>query len=600
MRPGLTFVNAYGPTEAAVIATYAELDESTPLPPPIGRPMPNFQVYVLDTDLNPVPVGVTGELHIGGAGVPRGYLNRPELTSQRFIPDPFTPGGRLYKTGDLVRRRPDGSISFLGRVDHQVKIRGLRIELGEIETAIARHPAVTQAIVTVTADPAGGKQLTAYLRTAPATGSAQALDLAAMRAYLARILPGYMIPSHLIAVEEFPVTASGKIDRSALPVPDQRPASAEWQAPATFTESVLTDLYAAVLDRGQVGAADSFFDLGGSSLSVMRLVDLISSETGADVAAANVFLYPTPRELAAKIDAIRSGTGTSAGSGPLIELTDGPGELPLVLIHAIGGTVFDYTRLARELAGTFMVYGLEAPGLRQPDAIAGSLAHLASDYAEFISAAIPDGPYRLAGWSMGGVIAFEVARQLQQAGAPVGLLALLDAPFAVPGARQPGPAQADDAQLAGRFIADATRSLGWDTADPPDPATSTAAEQLRWLAERLTTGRLTTGRLTTGDSEAADGRAATTRLRQRFDVFQAHTRMLAGYRPATPAVRAPALIVSADRSPNARAAALWPSVLAGPVSTLHVDGDHYTFLRPPLVGSVGASILQWHENPPAD
>ena len=273
LRPGLTFVNDYGPTEATVTATFMELDAGTPLPPPIGRPSkPNYRAYVLDPHLNPVPVGVTGELHIGGAGVARGYLNRPDLTNQRFIPDPFTPGHRLYKTGDLARRRPDGTIVFAGRIDHQVKIRGLRIELGEIETTLTTHPAITQAIVTVTTDPAGHPQLTAYLRPQPDTTP----DPADLRTHLARTLPAYMIPAHFTTIDAFPLNTSGKINRAALPAPDRVPASSNRAAPTTFIENVLVDLYASVLNRDQIGAADSFFDLGGNSLQVMRLVDMIN------------------------------------------------------------------------------------------------------------------------------------------------------------------------------------------------------------------------------------------------------------------------------------------------------------------------------------
>jgi len=187
---------------------------------------------------------------------------------------------------------------------------------------------------------------------------------------------------------------------------------------------------------------------------------------------------------------------------------------------------------------------------------------------------------------MGGVVAFEVARHLEQDGADACLLALLDPPFALPDARRPGQALTDEARLAGLFVADAIRGLGWDRAEPPDPVTSTATEQLRWLADRLATG----------DLETADDRDTTARLRRRFDVFAAHSRLLAGYRPARPALRAPTLIVSASRSPNAPATALWPRVLAGPVRTVSVDGDHYTFLRPPLVAEVGATMLRWHND----
>jgi acyl-coenzyme A synthetase/AMP-(fatty) acid ligase len=196
IRPGLRFVNDYGPTETTVTATSMDLDASTPMPPPIGRPLQNYQAYVLDGRLSPVPTGATGELHIGGAGVARGYLNRPALTAQRFVADPFRPGGRLYKTGDLVRRREDGTIVFLGRRDHQVKIRGLRIELGEIEAALAAHPAVAQAVVLVVPGPAGDPQLAGYLRAEPGAVA----DPAGLRSHLAAALPSYMIPTHLITV----------------------------------------------------------------------------------------------------------------------------------------------------------------------------------------------------------------------------------------------------------------------------------------------------------------------------------------------------------------------------------------------------------------
>ena len=299
MRPGLRLVNGYGPTEATVIATCAELDATTPLPPPIGFPTrPNYRVYVLDPHLNPVPAGATGELHIGGASVARGYLNRPELTRQRFIPDPFgpAPSARLYKTGDLVRRRPDGSIVYLGRIDDQVKIHGLRIELGEIEAALATHRAIAQAVVTVVTSPAGDSELAAYLRPAPG-GTISEQDV---RAHLARTLPATMIPAHLTTISQFPLNASGKVDKRALPSPRQQPpAAADYVAPATLIEMMLVDIYAGLFGTDKVGATDSFFDLGGNSLTVMRLVSVLDNELEVDVGAAAVFLAATPRQLAA-------------------------------------------------------------------------------------------------------------------------------------------------------------------------------------------------------------------------------------------------------------------------------------------------------------
>jgi amino acid adenylation domain-containing protein len=296
VRPGLRFVNAYGPTETTVIATYQELDGSV-YPPPIGLPTwPNYRAYVLDGYLNPVPAGVLGELYIGGAGVSRGYLNRPDLTKERFIPDPFSsePGARLYKTGDLVRRRPDGSIVFVGRVDDQVEIRGLRVELGEIETALTAHPDVSQAVVTVVTDPAGEKQLAAYLRREQGTEP----DPADLRAHLARTLPAYMIPAYVAILEELPLTAHGKIDKAALPAPGpQSPAG--HVGPATLIETMMADMFATLLSLERVGATDSFFDVGGDSLKVMRLISMMADELEVDLGVAEVFLAPTPRQLAA-------------------------------------------------------------------------------------------------------------------------------------------------------------------------------------------------------------------------------------------------------------------------------------------------------------
>jgi amino acid adenylation domain-containing protein len=574
IRPGLCFVNDYGPTETTVSATFMELDSATVLPPPIGRPYwPNYQAYVLDARLNPVPAGVTGELHIGGAGVTRGYLNRPELTRERFIPDPFRPGNgaRLYKTGDLVRRRPDGTIVFLGRADGQVKVRGLRIELGEIETALAACPGIAQAVVMVVTDPAGDPQLAGYVRAEPGA----APDLTDVRGRLGRTLPGYMIPAHLITVTEFPLNTSGKIDKKALPgpawaaagpVPDGGPA-----AVATGTEAVLAELFATVLGRDRVGAQDSFFDLGGSSLAVMRLVDAIAGRLGADVGVATIFVHPTPRQLAASLAADAGRPG--AARGPLTKLAGGGGHPPLILIHPIGGTVFGYAQLARELAGSFDVYGLEAPGLSQPGATAASLGALVADYAGRIRAAQPDGPYRLAGWSMGALIAFELARALERDGAEVSLLVLLDPPFDFPESGAGGADPDSPGRLAGRFVADAARILGAG-AERPDPETASAADQLAWLA----------GAVADSDPDVL------ARLRTGFEVFSQHTRMLPGYTPDGPPVRAPALIVSADQSPNAVFRPRWPALLDGPAATLPLASDHYAFLRPPLVAEVARAI----------
>jgi acyl-coenzyme A synthetase/AMP-(fatty) acid ligase/acyl carrier protein len=301
LRPGLHFYNGYGPTEAAIGSCFMEIDGSV-FPPPIGRPKPNYQAYVLDAHLRPVPVGVVGELHVGGAGVTRGYLNRPELTEQRFVPDHFRPGvpeARLYKTGDLVRRNPDGTIVFVGRVDGQVKIRGLRVELGEVEAAILAHGGVAQAVVTVAEDRAGEKQLVGYVRSVPGGPADTAVNLAELRQFLGQRLPTYMVPTHLIPVDSVPLTSNGKIDRTALPRLDEvgGAAEAEFVAPRTMLEALVADIYAGLLGHEQVGIDASFFDLGGNSLQAMQLVTHLRDELAVDVDVSTVFLAPTTRQL---------------------------------------------------------------------------------------------------------------------------------------------------------------------------------------------------------------------------------------------------------------------------------------------------------------
>jgi acyl-coenzyme A synthetase/AMP-(fatty) acid ligase len=295
LRPGLRMCNGYGPTEVTIGATMMELRPDDISPPPIGMPKPNYRAYVLDTHLNPVPVGVAGELHLGGPGVARGYLNRPELTAEKFVDDPFAdePGARMYRTGDLVRRRPDGNIVFLGRIDGQVKIRGLRVELGEIETAIAAHEAVAQAVVVVRDDPAGDKQLVGYARLAPEGPGVSVADL---RQYLSQRLPGYMVPAHILVLDSFPLNASGKIDRTKLPEPSAESVGT-FVAPRTLIETVLADMYATLLKIERVSVDDSFFDLGGNSLQAMRLITKLRTDLAVDADVTAVFLAPTPGQL---------------------------------------------------------------------------------------------------------------------------------------------------------------------------------------------------------------------------------------------------------------------------------------------------------------
>ncbi|GAA3003527.1 hypothetical protein GCM10020229_14360 [Kitasatospora albolonga] len=298
-EPGVPFrmSNQYGPTEFSVTTTSADLgpEPSPGALPPIGRPAANNRAYVLDAYLRPVPVGATGELYLAGAGITRGYLGRPGLTAERFPACPYGPAGeRMYRTGDLVRWRPDGQLAFLGRADQQVKIRGLRIELGEIEALLTRHPDVAQTALLVREDRPGDRRLVAYL-----TGH-RPLEAGELAAYAAEWLPAYMVPAAFVQLDALPLTPNGKLDRRALPAPEL-PERGEGRAPRTTTERLLCEVYAELLGADGVSIDDSFFDLGGHSLLVTRLISRVRTALGAELTVRAVFEAPTVAELVGRL-----------------------------------------------------------------------------------------------------------------------------------------------------------------------------------------------------------------------------------------------------------------------------------------------------------
>jgi amino acid adenylation domain-containing protein len=300
-------VNHYGPTENTVVSTCAEVhtQSASNAAPPIGRPLPNTRAYVLDRHLQPVPIGVPGELLLGGAQLTPGYWNRPDLTAEQFIPDPFStePRARLYKTGDLVRWLPEGDIEFLGRIDNQVKIRGFRIELGEIEAGIARHPAIREAVVLAREDTPGDKRLVAYLVADHA--SANLAD--ELRALLRTVMPGHMVPAAFVLLESFPLTPNGKLDRKALPAPDAAAYTARgYEAPVGEIETALAQIWCDVLKLERVGRHDHFFELGGNSLVAMQVVSRVRQRLITELPLRELFAASSVARLAARIEVLRA------------------------------------------------------------------------------------------------------------------------------------------------------------------------------------------------------------------------------------------------------------------------------------------------------
>ncbi len=437
---GVGFLSSYGPTEATVTTTVFQttsdrvLQSPAAADAPLGRPLPGARVYLLDGHGEPVPIGAAGEACIGGTGVTRGYLHDPRLTADRFQPDPWSaqPGARLYRTGDLAQRSPDGTLRFLGRRDHQVKLRGYRVELGEVEAAIGSHPGIRDKVVLLREDVPGDHRLVAYV----VPERPEELRAEELRAHLSGSLPDYMVPSHIVPLPELPLLPSGKVDRAALPAPDVfRGRQRERAAPRTPTELALVPLWQELLQVRPLGVRDDFFALGGHSLLSVRLMAMIRSRLGRDLPLAVLFEAPTIEHLAHRLDEIDGGQAWS----PLVALQPQGTKPPFFCVHPIGGGVVGYHHLARYLGPDQPFYGLQAPGLEsQGSAPHLSIEEMAASYLAAARNVRPRGPYLLGGASFGGVIAFEMAQQLVRQGEEVALLVLIDTP--VPPGRQDTPA----------------------------------------------------------------------------------------------------------------------------------------------------------------
>ncbi|WP_370683506.1 amino acid adenylation domain-containing protein [Pseudomonas syringae pv. atrofaciens] len=587
--PGFAVVNNYGPTETTVVASSGRMQPGKVLH--IGKPVTHARLYVLDSRGQPVPLGVPGELYIGGAGVARGYLNRADLTAERFLDDPFSDrsGARMYRSGDLVRWLSDGTLEYLGRNDDQVKIRGVRIEPGEIEQHLAQCPGVGEAVVTTQRLDDGTLRLVGYFTRRDAS-----LNSAALRAHLLGQLPEYMVPAVFVGLDALPLTQNGKVDRKALPAPDLAAlANLAYQAPSTALEERLADLWAEVLEVGKIGRHDSFFELGGHSLSAIRLVSLLQ-KAGVSLTLAELFQHPSVAALAGLLDQ-RPGSPDEARE--VITVRAGGSESPLFLLHDFTGLDAYFPVLGQHLQGDFPIYGLPGIGLGQQQL--RTMECLAARMVERIRQVQPRGPYRLAGWSFGGVLAYEVATQLLGMDEAVTFLGLIDS--YVPRLTDQGKARWQGPDLLERQL------LSHCTAHWQAQAGEGAARlaRLTSLSEQAPLPDFATllqlcrdeGLLYEELALASDQQ-----LHHYLDREVAHGQALAHYQLES--LSLPIHLFRAEQRPMAPIGSSstlgWGEILSADLlRCVDVPGDHMTMMQAPHVAVLGLSIVQALHSAPA-
>lgn len=589
-------LHVYGPTENTTFSSW-QLIEQVPAEAttvPIGHPIANSTMYILDRHLNPVPVGVPGELYVGGDGLAREYWQRPELTAEKFIegkkgrkgereigeeclpysptpPLPFSPP-RLYKTGDIARYLPNGAIEFLGRRDHQIKLRGFRIELGEIEAALLAHPALQECVVLATKE--ADKRLLAYYTLASTT----APTVAELRDFLRQRLPDYMLPAVFCPLEEMPLTPNGKVDRQRLPQPETVASSQrEFVQAKDDLELQLTRLWEQTLNLKPIGVRDNFFELGGHSLLAVRLFSALETMFGHRLPLATLFQHPTIEQLA---EVIRQ-HGWQSSWQSLVALRPQGTKLPFFCVHAVGGNVLEYHELAQHFVGDHPFYALQAVGMDGKQPPLRNIEAMAAHYIQEIRHLQPHGPYHLGGRSFGGAVAFEMARQLRAAGEEVGLLAMLD-----------------------------TYPLGWKTLLP---AAEAAQHEKRFLHLRINRhlDHLRQANLR-GKCAYVFGKVEYKKrkylnrwwqLRQQFrsgqpaslrhalrEVEEFNYLAAKQYAPQVYPGRVTFFCATEEVSLEENVFG-WQQLAAGGVEIVRVPGDHQTMIKPPHVQTLAASLL---------
>ncbi len=412
--------NMYGPTETTVWSTCCRVESFEDIH--IGRPIGNTQLYILDQTLQPTPIGVPGELMIGGDGLARGYFQRLELTEEKFIPNPFRKGEKIYRTGDLAKYRPDGIVECLGRVDFQVKIRGFRIELEEIETVLSQQSGIKQAVVIAREDIPGDKRLVAYVQA----DTSSKLNPDELRGALRSKLPEYMVPATLVTMDTLPLTPNGKVDRKALPEPEQtetRIPDGDFHPPQGEKEKKLADIMQSLLRVSQVGRNDNFFDLGGHSIIAVSLFNKIEQIFGKRLQLATLFRSGTVKLLAIELE--KDDERLEEWSS-LVPIQPQGSKSRFFCVHGAGGNVLFYRILSQKMGDNYPFYGLQSQGQDTKTQPLTTIEEMARKYVEEIKSIQPTGPYHLGGYCLGGTIAYEMAQILRKEGQEVALLALLD------------------------------------------------------------------------------------------------------------------------------------------------------------------------------
>jgi amino acid adenylation domain-containing protein len=469
---GCRVVNLYGPSETTIWSTSSEISALDDQPIAIGRPIANTQVYVADRHLRPVPAGVRGELCIGGEGVARGYVKRPAMTAERFVPDPF--GGRrgacLYRTGDWAHWSSSGALTVHGRLDDQVKVRGMRIEPGEVEARVRAHPEVAQAVVVARENRPGDRRLVAYV--VGVSGSRP--DIRALREFVREHLPPYMVPDAFVVIDRLPLNRNRKVDRNALPPPDGAGDDRFHVPPQTPTERAVADVWREFVGIDRVGVLDNFFELGGHSLLATQVVARTRELLGTDIPLRALFEAGTLGAFAAAVEAEMARTTVHSGvsaAGRVVRISTGRGARPIIAVHDGSGDVSSYVTLAKHLGGEHTVLGFRA----RSNATEVDVADLAAEYVEELLAAPFDAPALLVGWSFGALVAFEMALQLRARGMSSQPVALLDPPLAARDA--PGAAAGGELARAVAYLRTAAATGRWDAQALRDELQSLARAQ---------------------------------------------------------------------------------------------------------------------------